>query len=130
MNKTFLLGRLTKDAELKKTTQGTSVTAFSLAVNRNFKDENGETKADFLDIVAWDRTAEAICNNTKKGHRLLIEGRTEKRSYETSNGETRWVTEIIAERVEFIEPKERETFGKDPVHGQERVTPQSDGLPF
>lgn len=133
MNKTIQLGRVTRDPELKKTQNNVSVTSFSLAVNRAYKNEDGENVADFHNVVAWKETAEAICKYVKKGHRILIEGRVENRTYETSNGETRTITEIIADKVEFVETKEkteRETFGKDPVHGQERVTPTSEDLPF
>lgn len=132
MNKCILIGRTTKDLELKKTSSGTSVVSFTLAVNRDYKNEDGENKADFLSIVAWQDKAENLVKYVKKGHRIALDCRAEVRTYEV-DGVTRYATEFVVNSFEFIEPKDqekRETFGKDPIHGQERVTPGSSDLPF
>lgn len=102
INKVTLVGRLTKDPELKFTPgTGTAVTTFTLAVNRRFKKE-GQPEADFIPIVIWGRMAESTANYKRKGEMIGISGRIETRSYEAKDGTRRYVTEVIAEEVEFI----------------------------
>lgn len=105
MNKTILLGRLTKDPEIKYTNNGKCVAQFVLAVNRSTKNSQGNYEADFIPVVAWNATAEAVGNYVHKGQRLLVEGRLQIRSYDAKDGSKRYVTEVIADRVEFIETK-------------------------
>lgn len=101
MNKVTLLGRLTKDPEVRYTQTGIAVTSFTLAVNRKFaRDENQQ--ADFIPIVVWDKLAEICGNYLQKGRQVLIEGRIQIRSYDTQNGNKRYVTEVIAQEVEFV----------------------------
>ena len=101
MNKVTLLGRLTKDPEVRYTQTGIAVTSFTLAVNRKFaRDENRQ--ADFIPIVVWDKLAEICGNYLQKGRQVLIEGRIQIRSYDTQNGNKRYVTEVIAQEVEFV----------------------------
>ena len=104
MNKVVLMGRLTKDPDVRSA-NGKTVTTFTLAVDRPFS----KTKeADFIPIVLWERTAEIVGTSCKKGHRLLVEGRLQVRSFD-SNGAKKWVTEVIGNNVEFIEKKEEIT---------------------
>ena len=105
MNKVVLLGRLTKDPDVKYTQTGKVVCQFTLAVDRPFKDANGNKEADFIPVVLWGKPAELVGNSCQKGHRLIVEGRIQIRNYEAKDGSKRWVTEIIANSVEFIERK-------------------------
>lgn len=105
MNKVVLLGRLTKDPDVKYTQTGKVVTQFTLAVDRPFKDAGGNKEADFIPVVVWGKAAELVGNSCQKGHRLLVEGRLQIRSYDAKDGTKRWVTEVIANSVEFIERK-------------------------
>lgn len=105
MNKVVLLGRLTKDPDVKYTQTGKVVCQFTLAVDRPFKDANGNKEADFIPVVLWGKPAELVGNSCQKGHRLLVDGRLQIRSYDAKDGTKRWVTEIIANSVEFIERK-------------------------
>ena len=100
MNKTQLIGRVTKDIDLKKTTSGKSVATFTLAVNRRTKDDG----ADFISCVAWNTTAELLSQYVRKGNRIGLSGHIQTRNYE-SNGRTVYVTEVIAEEIEFLENK-------------------------
>lgn len=107
MNKTILLGRLTKDPEVRYTNNGKCVTQLTLAVDRPFTGQDGKREADFIPVIFWGKTAEAVGNYVSKGQRLLVEGRLQIRSYDDKNGQKRWVTEIIGTHAEFIEKKEQ-----------------------
>lgn len=103
MNKVVLIGRLTKDPELKFTSgTGTAVTTFTIAVNRRFKKE-GQPDADFIPVVVWGKQAESTANYMKKGSLLSVAGRIETRSYEAKDGGRRYVTEVVADEVSFLE---------------------------
>lgn len=104
-NKCILMGRLTKDPEVKYTQTGKVVTQFTLAVDRPFKTPDGQKEADFIPVVVWGKPAELVGNSCQKGHRLLVDGRLQIRSYDAKDGTKRWVTEIVANSVEFIERK-------------------------
>ena len=104
MNKVVIVGRLTKDVELKTTPQGVSVCAFTIAVNRRFKNANGEYEADFINCVAWRATAEFISKYFNKGRMLGISGSIQTRSWE-KDGERRYVTEVMAEEAYFVDSK-------------------------
>lgn len=106
MNKIILLGRLTADTEIKYTQNEKCVAQFTLAVNRPFTGADGKSEADFINIVAWNKTAELIGNYVHKGQRLLVEGRLQIRAYDAKDGSKRYVTEVIASNIEFIEKKE------------------------
>lgn len=108
MNKIVLLGRLTRDPEVKVTSTGKTTTSFSLAVDRPFSGKDGQKEVDFINIVAWNKTAEVVGNNVSKGQRLLVEGRLQIRKYQDKQGQNRTVSEVIADRVEFIERKEKD----------------------
>ena len=108
MNKVILKGRLTKDVELKYTqTNNTAVTVFTIAVNRKTKQEN-QPNADFINIVAYGKTAEFISQYFKKGQEILIVGRIQTRNYDDKDGKKVYVTEVITEEVEFVGSKEKE----------------------
>lgn len=105
MNTITLLGRLTKNPEARYTSTGKAVTLFTLAVNRPYTNSDGQREADFINCQAWGKTAEVIGNHVSKGDRLLAEGRLQIRSYTDKEGVKRYATEVIVNRVEFIEQK-------------------------
>mgnify|MGYP000890972027 CR=1 FL=1 len=106
MNKAILIGRLARDPEVRYTQSGKAVTSFTLAVDRRVrKDTDTQQTADFIPIVAWDKLAEVCGNYLAKGRRTAVEGRIQVRSYEAKDGTKRYVTEVIAENVEFLGDK-------------------------
>ncbi len=105
MNKVFLIGRLTKDPELRYTGSNIAVATFSLAVNRNFSNQNGEREADFINIVVWRKQAENVKNYLTQGSQVAIDGRIQTRSYDDQDGKKRYVTEVVADNVEFLGSK-------------------------
>lgn len=109
INKTVLVGRLTKDPDLRYTGSGTAVASFTLAVNRNFKNQAGEQEADFINCVAWKKPAETIANHVKKGHLLGVVGRIQTRSYENQQGQKVYVTEVIADNFQLLESKKADS---------------------
>ena len=121
MNKVILVGRLAQDPEVRYTQSGKAVASFNLAVNRYGQKD----AADFIPIVAWEKLAEVIGNNLKKGGQVLVEGRMQVRSYETQEGQKRRVTEVIVQNVEFLGSKKSnestpESFG-DEVFPEEEI---------
>lgn len=100
MNSVVLIGRLARDPELRFTASGKAVATFSIAVNRPFSKTN---EADFFTVVVWGKPAENCANYLSKGRLVGVEGRLQSRSYETQNGEKRYVTEVVANQVEFLE---------------------------
>ncbi len=102
MNKVVLIGRLTRDPELRYTGNNTPVATFSLAVNRNFSNQQGEREADFINIVVWRKQAENVKNYLTQGSQVAIDGRLQTRTYDDNNGQKRYVTEVIADNVEFL----------------------------
>lgn len=104
MNKVILIGRLVKDPEIRYTQSGKGVASFVLAVDRRFSKE-GQQTADFIPIVAWNKLAEIIGNNLTKGRRISVEGRMQVRNYDAQDGTKRYVTEVIADEVEFLDSK-------------------------
>ena len=105
MNKVFLIGRLTRDPELRYTGNNTAVASFSIAVNRNFTNQSGEREADFINIVVWRKQAENVKNYLTQGSQVAIDGRIQTRSYDDNNGQKRYVTEVVADNVEFLGSK-------------------------
>lgn len=103
MNRIVLLGRLTKDPEVKYTNTGKVVCLFTLAVDRPYTNQQGQREADFINIVLWGKQAETFGNYFSKGQRALVEGRLQIRSYDGKDGNKHYATEVIAERFEFIE---------------------------
>ena len=132
MNKIFLIGRLTKDPELKYTNSGKGVCNFTLAVDRPFKGQDGKQEADFINIQAWDKRAENCAKYLSKGRQTAVEGRLQIRSYDDKDGQRKWVTEVIADNVEFLSNGQGGSSGKDKQDddwGQE-ITFDSNDVPF
>lgn len=107
MNKSVLIGRLTKDVELKTTQSGVSVCSFTLAVNRRFKNSEGKYDADFINCVAWRQQAEFICKCFTKGSMLALCGSIQTRSYE-KDGSKVYITEVVADEVSFVGEKKQD----------------------
>lgn len=105
MNKVFLVGNLTKDPEHQTTSNGLSVCRFALAVSRRYTNSEGEREADFINCVAWRGLADNIAKYLKKGKKACVTGSLQTRSYEAQDGSKRYVTEVVADDVEFISPK-------------------------
>lgn len=102
MNKVFLIGRLTRDPELRYTGSNVPVATFSIAVNRPFSNQAGEREADFINVVIWRKQAENVKNYMTKGSQVAVDGRIQTRSYDDQNGQKRYVTEVVADNVEFL----------------------------
>jgi single-strand DNA-binding protein len=107
MNKALLIGRLTKDPDLKYTGNNIPVATFSLAVNRPFANQNGEKETDFINIVVWRKQAETAKNYISKGSLVAVEGRIQTRSYDAQDGTKRYVTEVVADNIQFLETKKQ-----------------------
>ena len=105
LNRIIIMGRLTKDPELRRTASGTAVTSFSVAVDRDFKGQNGEKETDFIDVVAWRNTAEFVCQYFSKGRMAVVEGRLQMRDWKDQNGNNRRVAEVVADNVYFGDSK-------------------------
>lgn len=105
LNKAILMGRLTADPELRRTQTGTSVTSFTLAVERDIAPPGEQRKTDFIDIIAWGKTAEFVSKWFTKGQLVAVSGRIQIRNWEDKNGQKRRSFEIIAEEAHFAEPK-------------------------
>lgn len=105
MNKVFLIGRLTRDPELRYTSSNIAVATFSIAVDHNFSNAAGEREADFINIVVWRKQAENVKNYMHKGSQVAIDGRIQTRSYDDTDGKKRYVTEVVADNVQFLDSK-------------------------
>lgn len=105
LNKIIVMGRLTKDVELRNTQSGKAIASFTLAVDRDFKGKNGEKETDWLDVVAWGNTATFVNSYFSKGRMAVVEGRLQTRQFEDRNGNKRKVTEIVADNVYFGDSK-------------------------
>lgn len=142
MNKIILTGRLTRDPELRYTTSNVAVTQFSLAVNRDFKNQEGEYEADFINCVAYRNLAETITKYVKKGDKLGVDGRLQIRNYDNSEGNKVYVSEVIVNGIEFLEAKKEKSASNEEVRGtdaskeevdpfqEEQLTITDDMLPF
>jgi len=137
MNKVFLVGNLTKDPELATTTGGISVCKFSLAINRRFSNAAGEREVDFINIVVWRQQGENCAKYLKKGSKAGVVGSMQTRTYETQAGEKRYVTEVVADEVEFLSAKGSDGGSYTPpaaASGGEKVVElepiEDDTLPF
>lgn len=105
MNKALLIGRLTRDPELRSTSTGRNVCQFSIAINRNFTNANGEREADFINCVVWDKQAENLVKYQKRGNQIAVDGRIQTRNYEDKDGKRVYVTEILANSISFLDSK-------------------------
>jgi single-strand DNA-binding protein len=144
MNRTVLVGRLTKDPDLRYTPNGVPVATFTLAVNRPFSNQAGERESDFINCVVWRKPAENVANFLKKGSLAGVDGRIQTRNYEGQDGKKVYVTEVLAESVQFLEPKGEKkqdnksasmkglmtTDEEDPFNGNGQIDIDDSDLPF
>lgn len=105
MNKTILMGRMVRDPELKTTNSQTPVVSFTLAVERKFKDANGERQADFIPCVAWRQLAEIIAKHFRKGSRIIVAGAIQTRNWDDTEGKKHYATEVIVDEFSFVDSK-------------------------
>jgi len=113
INTLTLVGRLTKDPELRYTPNGNANCTFTLAVNRSFTNQQGEREADFINCVVWKKAAESLANYQKKGNLIGIVGRIQTRNYENQEGKRIFITEVVAESVQFLEPRNSNSGGNN-----------------
>lgn len=130
LNRIVLMGRLTRDPELRRTQSGTAVTSFSIACDRDFKSQNGEKETDFIDIVAWRGTAEFVSKYFTKGRMAIVEGRLQIRDWTDNNGGKRRSAEVVADNIYFGDSKRDSApgdYGAPPAYGAPagRGTPPS-----
>ena len=128
LNRVVLIGRLTKDPDLRYTTSGVPVTRFTLAVNRNFKNQYGEYDADFIPITVWRGQAENCAKYLAKGRLVAVAGRIQTRAYDDQNGQRRYTWEVVADEVTFLEWGEKKE--KTDVPGFADANVSDDELPF
>ncbi|EAC3698820.1 single-stranded DNA-binding protein [Listeria monocytogenes] len=121
MNRVVLVGRLTKDPDLRYTPAGAAVATFTLAVNRPFKNAQGEQEADFIQCVVWRKPAENVANFLKKGSMAGVDGRIQTRNYEDNDGKRVFVTEVVAESVQFLDSKNNNAEGATSNNYQSEV---------
>lgn len=118
INRVVLVGRLTKDPELHYTPSGIAMARFTLAVNRTFKSENGEHQADFINCIVWRKQAENTANFLKKGSLAGVEGRIQTGSYEGQDGKRVYTTDVVADSVQFLEPRNGQAQQNNSNNGQ------------
>lgn len=111
INNVVLVGRLTRDVDLRYTSNGTAYASFTVAVERNFKNQNGEKETDFINCAMWRKPAENLANYTKKGSLIGIEGRIQTRNYDNQQGQRVYVTEVLAEKFSFLESAKKDDNG-------------------
>ena len=134
INRVVLVGRLTKDPEMRTTQSGIAVTTFTLAINRNFTNANGERQADFINCITFKKQAENVNNFLSKGKLAGVDGRLQSRSYDNQEGKKVFVTEVVCDSVQFLEPKN----GNQQQNGQnqngnnpfDNGTEDTEDLPF
>lgn len=130
LNKVVLIGRLTRDPELKYTSSGKAVAQFTIACDRPFSSNEGEREADFIPIVVWNKNAENCAEYIKKGSLVAVEGRIQVRNYENKDGNRVYVTEVISENVRFLDNKTKKEV-TDPFKSEGRpIDVTKDDLPF
>lgn len=130
MNIVSLTGRLTKDIELKSTQSGAKVARFTLAVNRRVPNQNGEREADFINCVAWNKTAEVMNNYLAKGSQIGITGRIQTGSYKNQHGDNVYTTDIIVEQLDFLESKKSGQSSQQNNQFANDFVVNDDDLPF
>ena len=136
INNVVLVGRLTRDPELRFTGNGSAVATFNLAVNRNFTNQSGEREADFVNCVIWRKPAETLANYAKKGTLLGVVGRIQTRNYENQQGQKVYVTEVVCDNFQLLEPKKdnqqqnNQSFQQDSMPGMDKRGFNKDSDPF
>ena len=129
MNIIALVGRLTADPELKHTQSGIAVSRFTIAVDRAYTKQGEEKQADFINIVVWRNSAEFLCKYFKKGQRIGVQGSVRTGSYMDNNGIKRYTFEVYADRIEFVERKDKDN-GSSSTAQDEEYIPHDEDLPF
>lgn len=129
MNFVILIGRLTKDPELRYTPSGKAVATFRLAVDRGTVNQQGDRETDFINIVCWEKQAEAVTNYLQKGLLVAVQGRLQVRQYTTDDGQRRERAEVVAQRVQFLERAQQQEGNQSPPMGEETEAPDDD-VPF
>lgn len=129
INNVVLVGRLTKDVDLRYTPQGQAVATFTLAVNRTFANQQGQREADFINCVIWRKSAETLAQYTRKGSLIGITGRIQTRNYENQQGQRVYITEVVADSFQFLESRNSQqggqadnNFGSAPMQSQQNYT--------
>ncbi|HFI0084952.1 TPA: single-stranded DNA-binding protein [Streptococcus suis] len=131
INNVVLVGRMTRDAELRYTPSNQAVATFTLAVNRNFKNQDGEREADFINCVIWRQQAENLANWVKKGALIGVTGRIQTRSYDNQQGQRVYVTEVVAESFQLLESRGQQSNSQDSSFGNSSsMDIQDEDLPF
>ena len=131
INNVVLVGRMTRDAELRYTPTDQAVATFALAVNRNFKNQDGEREADFVKCVIWRQQAENLANWVKKGALIGVTGRIQTRSYKNQQGQRVYVTEVVAESFQLLESRGQQSNSQDSSFGNSSsMDIQDEDLPF
>ncbi|HFU4136858.1 TPA: single-stranded DNA-binding protein [Streptococcus suis] len=131
INNVVLVGRMTRDAELRYTPSNQAVATFTLAVNRNFKNQDGEREADFINVVIWRQQAENLANWVKKGALIGVTGRIQTRSYDNQQGQRVYVTEVVAESFQLLESRGQQSNSQDGSFGNSSsMDIQDEDLPF
>ncbi|HFU4486915.1 TPA: single-stranded DNA-binding protein [Streptococcus suis] len=131
INNVVLVGRMTRDAELRYTPSDQAVATFALAVNRNFKNQDGEREADFVKCVIWRQQAENLANWVKKGALIGVTGRIQTRSYKNQQGQRVYVTEVVAESFQLLESRGQQSNSQDSSFGNSSsMDIQEEDLPF
>ena len=130
INNVVLVGRMTKDAELRHTTSNVAVATFTLAVNRNRKNENGEREADFINVVIWRQQAENLANWAKKGALIGVTGRIQTRSYDNQQGQRVYVTEVIADNFQLLESRNSQSGNSNQAPAQSTPNFAREESPF
>lgn len=135
LNRVILIGRLTKDPELRYTPNGVAVSTFTLAVNRSYSNQQGQREADFINIVTWKGLAETVANYMKKGRLVAVEGRIQTRNYDNNEGKKVYITEVVADNVRFLESMNKSddhhSNNKDPfINDGSPIDISDDDLPF
>lgn len=137
LNVVAIMGRLVADPQLRQTTTGKNVASFRVACDRGRKDANGQSQADFLDVVAWDRSAEFVCRYFQKGSLIVVDGRLQTRTYQDKNGNNRQAVEIVAKEASFCGEKKNQNYANenrlDVAPASEQFEPIADDegdLPF
>lgn len=132
MNKAILIGNLTRDPEMRKTASGISACTFTLAINRRFANQQGVREADFINVVAWRQLADLCLKYLEKGSKIGVVGTIQTRSYDARDGGKRYVTEVVAEEVEFLTVKASADTGEAPAQPADSMqeVAEDDELPF
>lgn len=129
INNVVLVGRMTRDAELRMTQSNTAIASFTLAVNRPFKNQNGEREADFINCVIWRQAAENLANWCKKGALVGITGNIQTRNYENQQGQRVYVTEVLANSFQLLESRSQQHFSNNPP-ANDQMDISDEDLPF